>query len=149
MNKKILIAVDGSAPSMRAVAYVGDMLRGDDGLDITLYHVREIPPYYDEDIYGDMTKASNKKIDVKILQPAAQILEEKGLKEKAVKKLIGITDSAYPDIAHSIVCEAEEGGYGTIVLGRRGFSRIKELVFGSVSSKVVHQLKDRMVWLSD
>ena len=53
----------------------------------------------------------------------------------------------HPDVAMSIIREAEEGNHDVVVLGRRGMSMLKEFVLGSVSSKVIHHIKDRAVWL--
>jgi len=54
----------------------------------------------------------------------------KNVKVKIRKKKKGI--------AQDIMKEARDGGYDTIVMGRRGLSGIKEFLMGSVSNKVVH-----------
>jgi len=43
---KVLLAIDGSETSKKAVEYVGEILRGCQGCQITLYHVVEIPPMH-------------------------------------------------------------------------------------------------------
>lgn len=48
--------------------------------------------------------------------------------------------------AGSVVAEAEQGGYGTIVIGRRGLSRVEEFLMGRVSGKVL-QLAEGMAVL--
>ena len=40
-----------------------------------------------------------------------------------------------------------EGGYGTIVVGRRGLSKVYEFFMGRVSDKVLHLAKDMAVWI--
>ena len=50
--------------------------------------------------------------------------------------------------AGAIVEQAKLGGYGTIVVGRRGISKIEEFVMGRVSNKVIHLAKKGMaVWV--
>ena len=39
------------------------------------------------------------------------------------------------------------GGYGTIVVGRRGLSTVEEFDMGRVSNKLVQAAKDRAVWV--
>jgi nucleotide-binding universal stress UspA family protein len=41
----------------------------------------------------------------------------------------------------------KNGGYKTVVMGRRGRSALKEFLLGSVSSKVVHHVEDCAVWI--
>jgi nucleotide-binding universal stress UspA family protein len=43
--------------------------------------------------------------------------------------------------------EVKEGGYDTLVLGRRGRSMLKEFMFGGVTSKVIHHIKDCAIWI--
>ena len=49
--------------------------------------------------------------------------------------------------AGAIVDEARHGGYGTVVIGRRGISKVEEFFMGRVSSKVINLAKDLSVWV--
>jgi nucleotide-binding universal stress UspA family protein len=49
--------------------------------------------------------------------------------------------------AKAIVEEARKGGYGTIVMGRRGLSRLEEFYMGRVSNKVLQLAKEMAVWV--
>ncbi|MFH1480427.1 MAG: universal stress protein, partial [Pseudomonadota bacterium] len=49
--------------------------------------------------------------------------------------------------AAAIVQEAREGGYGTIVVGRRGVSMVKDFFIGRVSNKVIQLARDQAVWV--
>ncbi len=51
------------------------------------------------------------------------------------------------DIGKAILSEAEKGGYGTIVMGRRGISKTQEFFMGSVSNKILQQAGDKSVWI--
>jgi nucleotide-binding universal stress UspA family protein len=53
--------------------------------------------------------------------------------------------------AHSraavIITEALKGGYGTIVVGRRGLTNVEEFIMGRVSNKVIHMAREMAVWV--
>ncbi|MBN1105251.1 MAG: universal stress protein [Deltaproteobacteria bacterium] len=52
-------------------------------------------------------------------------------------------------VGEALLREIEAGGYGTIVMGKRGLSRIKRMLLGSVSAAVLHGLKDQSLILID
>jgi nucleotide-binding universal stress UspA family protein len=52
-------------------------------------------------------------------------------------------------IARDILKEARDGGYDTLVIGRRGLSGIKEFLFGSVSNKILQMAEGMAVVLVD
>ncbi|HKK99483.1 MAG TPA: universal stress protein, partial [Desulfotignum sp.] len=49
-TNKILVAIDGSENSKRAVEYVADIVKGCRDFDITLLHIERLP---DRDIFAD------------------------------------------------------------------------------------------------
>jgi nucleotide-binding universal stress UspA family protein len=49
--------------------------------------------------------------------------------------------------ASDILDEAQNNGYGTIVMGRRGLSGVKEFFMGSVSSKVLQNCTGMAAWV--
>lgn len=75
--------------------------------------------------------------------------------EKARKELIGdgvsdsivTTELRYGDPAEEIVKVADEGNYNIIMIGRTGKSGLKELILGSVSSRVLHLAEKQTVAL--
>jgi nucleotide-binding universal stress UspA family protein len=50
-------------------------------------------------------------------------------------------------MAECIIAEQEILEYGTIVVGRKGMSRKEEVLFGSVSSKLVKIARDCAIWV--
>ena len=62
--------------------------------------------------------------------------------EISTKVIMGATTRA-----GTILEEARSGGYGTIVVGRRGVSTVEEFDMGRVSNKLVQTGKDRAVWV--
>jgi len=163
MRHKILIALDGSENAMQAVAYAGDVTCACKEFEITLYHVFETPPMFMEH-GGTETPAEEKNrqeqlhidrkkwvemrrdwVEKEIFEPARQILKEKGVREDTTP--VHTKADLKPDVAWSIVQEVEQDGYDTVVLGRRGVSMLREFMFGSVTSKVIHHIKGCAIWV--
>jgi len=60
----------------------------------------------------------------------------------ATKTVTGVASRA-----KAIVDEARKGDFGTIVVGRRGLSRVEEFFMGRVSNKVLQLAKEMAVWV--
>jgi nucleotide-binding universal stress UspA family protein len=134
-TRKVLVALDGSDSSVRAVDYVCETLEGCD-CDVTLTHVVR-----SEQV--DFVENAVKRISP-VFEKAKSHLANWGLNPRRIKtKLITGALSR----AGSIVREADEGGYCTIVVGRRGLSEPGIYFMGRVSNKVVHLAKKQVVWV--
>ena len=51
------------------------------------------------------------------------------------------------DAAAAIVQRAKEGGYGTIVIGRRGLSSTQKVFMGRISNRIILLAEEHAVWL--
>ncbi len=154
---KYLLAMDGSDEAMRAVDYVGTMLAGSD-CTVTLFHVLRgfefLPLGFEgafvpspEVLGGEEIKAEFQRAEEAIktvCNQAIDRLEQAGLKGDQINTKI-VTGAA--SRAKAIVEEAKNEGYGTIVVGRRGLSRVEEFFMGRVSSKVIQLAKEMAVWV--
>lgn len=132
---KVLLALDGSDGAMRAVDYVATTLGGSD-LEVKLTNVvRGEDEEYLEEVKREM---------IAVFEEGKSRLMKSGFEKHQVttKTITG----AYSR-AEAIVQEANEGGYGTIVVGRRGLSRVKEFFMGRVSNKVIQLAKKHAVWV--
>ncbi|KPK14485.1 MAG: hypothetical protein AMK69_28470, partial [Nitrospira bacterium SG8_3] len=133
--EKVLIGLDGSENAMRAVDYVGSVLSGTD-VKVRLIHALrgEFPAYVKE----------AKKEMSKVLDDAKRHLEISGFKPDQVStKLVTEVGSR----AGAIIDEARQGGFKTIVVGRRGRSHVKDFSMGRVCNKVVYLAKGLAVWV--
>jgi nucleotide-binding universal stress UspA family protein len=138
---KILVALDTSEEGMGTVDYVGAMVDGTDW-GITLFHViRGLDFVLPEtgEILQDIEGAVKA-----LLEQAVGRLEKAGLRPEQISTK---TASGVASRAKAIVEEAKNGGYGTIVVGRRGLSRVEEFFMGSVSSKVMQLAQEMAVWV--
>ena len=157
MASKILVAVDESTNSMRAVKYVAKGMNPT--ATVTLFSVLpdataacgldgpSLTPLFRKNRQTFCAIEDTKKDTVKaFMEKAKTVLVEAGLPSKNVaikirKKKTGI--------ARDILKEAEQGKYDTLVIGRRGLSGIKQFLLGSVSNKVVKFAKKASVIVVD
>lgn len=145
-NRNILIAVDDSDNSRRAVAYVADLLGGIAGFKVSVLHVIAEP---EEDFFPTAAerdawmKREGERI-TGVLAAYREILLKAGFSEEAVKTRSTI--KYCPSLAECILQERPDD-YGTLVVGRKGRTRTEEFLFGSVSSKIVDHAKEATVWV--
>lgn len=131
--EKILVAVDDSENSLKAVEYAAHMIG--EGKRITLFSV-----------VSEYGADSEERKMQELLAQAKEILTNAGVSESHIEiKTAGKRQSVGEDILQ----EAKEGLYGSIIMGRRGVSRVHKLLFGSVSNYVVHHAKGCAVWVID
>jgi nucleotide-binding universal stress UspA family protein len=148
MHTRILIAIDLSENSLRAVDYVGEMISCHPKAEITLMHVIKEPS---SDIMPDAEERS-RHVDklraetLSLMEEAAKRLTSRGTNEKCICLKIQVCKKL-PSVVELILSEAGSGGYGTIVVGRRGMSKKEEFLFGSISSKIVREAKGCTVWV--
>ncbi|MYL82171.1 universal stress protein [Desulfovibrio aerotolerans] len=156
---KILIAYDGSDNARRAVSYTAAMV-GSGGN--RLVDVAAIERPADRDLFADDAawKAEcARRIEAMrtSLNEARAMLVAAGVPEAAVTTRFvescrsPLREAQECSIGTSIALEilrlAEEGGYDTVVVGRRGVSKQEEFLFGSVSTKIIHAAKGLAVWV--
>lgn len=142
---QILLAYDNSQQALKAVEYLGQMFNRVDNVKVTLFSVYEKIPEPDME---DTHFTSQVRARISALERE----KEKGRShmDEAKKHLIrmGFRDDQITlkyvekkkSVAKEIIDEVHAGGYGTVVLGRRGMSNLSGMLFGSVSSGVVGNL---------
>jgi len=131
----VLLTLDGSDNATRAVDYVGKVL-GDSDYEARLIHViRSDHPEY----------VKERKIKMKrAFDEAKGALISAGFNpDRITTKIITGARSR----AAAVAQEARDGDYGTIVVGRRGLSMVKEFLMGRVSNKLIHLAKNQAVWV--
>ncbi len=148
-SKKVLIPVDGSAQAERAVKHASLILTGIPDISITLLHILTEPylPHWEESHIKFWERlVEEKKADITpFLDRAKEVLLSSGIPKEAIK--ISLKEKAGAvSVTGEILTEQEEGGYGTIIMGRRGLSGLTEFV-GSISKKVLTQVNNCSLWL--
>jgi nucleotide-binding universal stress UspA family protein len=144
---KLLVAIDDSSSAMKAVDYVAQQLASC-GAQIGIVHVLPNLPaiFWDEghilseEEKRDRQKVVDKWLDAQkakmepILKKSVETLAAKGVPADWVQTRF-VSDST--DIADSILETARDGGYQTIVVGRR--EQPSKHILGSVSGKIINQ----------
>jgi nucleotide-binding universal stress UspA family protein len=137
-SHKILVAVDGSESSLRAVDYAIKLAAKEDNARVVLLNILGIStakqvassiilaPTFGLKEYERYKRETNKWLD-KI---------SKRFEEKGIQTIVEIVGGPLP-AASSIVNYAENQNVDLIVVGTRGKSGIKKLLLGSVASSVV------------
>jgi len=146
---KVLLALDSSEGAMRAVDYVGTMLGGS-ACEVTLFHVIRGLGAYTRRLMGvspgdeEKWMEKSKTIVIQVFDEAKSRLVEAGVDANRITTKF---TTQVRSRARAIVKEAEEEGYETIVVGRRGLSKIQEFYMGRVSNKVLQIAKEMAVWV--
>jgi nucleotide-binding universal stress UspA family protein len=137
--KNILVAVDGSENSNRALDFAIDLAEKYSAA-ITVLNVSEPPamgavPLEPTTISGDsmvLFARDLRKIHEDILSKAVVHAKEVNPKMVVLSKL------REGDPALEIVAEAKESEFDIVVVGHRGEGRIREIFLGNISEKVSH-----------
>jgi nucleotide-binding universal stress UspA family protein len=149
-SRKVLLAVDVSENSHRAVDYAGDFTATTEA-ELTLYHVvRSFAlGIVDERFIQDEEMEERFVEEVQNDIPRMFSEYRESLKRSGVATTRISSKHTFPSYSRAadILREAKEGGYGTIALGRRGLSAAPEFLMGSVTSKVLSRAKGFAVWI--
>ena len=162
--KHILIAVDDSEASYRAVAYVGSIMSGCEGFRVCLLHA--LPPLPREFLeFGGSEDPQHEEREETRLQTeqarwieavaqaaepvftrAKQILHEARVPADAVETQIVDTVNTQ-DIVLNILETAHARHCGTVVVGRQVHHGLKALLTSHVSDALMSQGEDLAIWV--
>jgi nucleotide-binding universal stress UspA family protein len=141
----ILLAYDNSQSALRAAEYVGQMFGKVREVKVTLFSVYDKVPEFDmvDTHFTGQVKGRigalerEREAGRQVMDEAKKHLTRVGFEE-------GQVDIKYVEkkksVAKQIIEEAQRGGYGTVVMGRRSRANIGKMIFGSVSGSVVSNL---------
>jgi len=137
MYNKILVPTDGSPGAAAATQFALELVSKEIGKSITLLHIA-----YPGSDNTNLSLASTKKLNEELissnlihhgqhlLKESQELITERGLKFDI---MVELSDAC----GERIVKVAQEREYDLIVMGSRGFSPLKELILGSVSTFVL------------
>jgi nucleotide-binding universal stress UspA family protein len=158
---RILLAVDESETSHRVVRYVGSLLCRTPDVVVTLFHVLKPMPRVLLEHGGSENPAAESQLSVQLRdEQEAWIRKERESECHVLKKLcetlaqsgfgVGHVEVKYgheDDIARNILEEAQSGHHDTIVVGRQGASRIKQIFGGGVTDHILRDAKGFAIWV--
>lgn len=140
-ERHLLVAVDESDNSKRAVMYLADFFADYKDVFVTLLSILPEPS---EDFFKTEKEraewlAAQKKLLEERLAGYKDILTGAGFGENQIESRLSVRKCS--SVADAILEEQEKLRCCIIVVGRRGISHDEEFIFGSTSSKVLHNAK--------
>jgi nucleotide-binding universal stress UspA family protein len=129
---KILLAVDGSSYSIKAVTYIASHLDWFQGnRELHLLHVKAPIPLGHARAAAGPEAVENyyKEEAAAALAPAEALLQKSGIPYQTTYRV--------GDVAEVIQAYAKEHNIDMIVMGSHGHGALKNLVMGSVTTKVL------------
>ena len=163
----ILLAVDHSDASRKAVDFAGEVLGKTDsgGIAVTLLHVVESLPDYllnrvtdenvssaDKQVADEWTENDRAKGE-ELLAESKRHLVDQGVGETTIEtKLLvksGTPEARKVVAALAIIEQMKQGPYDVVCLVRRGFAAAAGSFLGSVAEKVLREAAGKTVWVVD
>ena len=148
--RRVLVCIDASSAVACVVDHVGRML-SESPAEITLFHaIRNPEPDWVSESDPSAGKAAAeqemrvRKALVPVFEKAVASLEAAGISsERITVKVI----SGMATRGGALYAQALHGGFGTIVVGRRGVSNVKTFPMGRVPMKLVQLINEQTVWV--
>ncbi len=129
---KLLLPVDGSANSERAVKHVIELTGVVGPLHVTVLNVQPSVDAWE-------VKRFLRKQEIQAIQTAASAEATRTALSLLEQAGIGFeVHHAEGDVAETIAEFANAGGFNQIVMGTRGMSALQGLLLGSIATKVLH-----------
>lgn len=155
MERKILVAIDGSIYTTNTIHYLSRIFADIPEARLHLLSIVPVPnPPAGTEWLGELELMN-------ILSPATlkKLRTTKSAMESAVRKLTnqGIAGDRITSevklqrqpVADEILHEARQGMYDALIIGRRGISKLEEIVVGSTSSDILDKAHDIPIWILD
>lgn len=158
--ERYLVSLDGSPDSLKIIHYLNRVLQGMSNVEICLFHVlptsspnllkkeevRRIEKLHEEypHLGGYFWTRQQEEKMIKNFQDARDLLLAEGFSPKQIRTHYGVESD---EIAQIILERAAALRCKTVIVGRRGLSRVKEFFLGSVSKSVVGQARNLTVWV--
>jgi len=155
MEKKLLIAVDGSVYSSNTLHYLEQLFANLDDIRLHLVSVVSCNPsetarqWLDEkELFNILRPEEQKRCRTarKFLHNAVDRLARNGIRQDKVTTEVKISTTTP---AAEVLNVARQGMFDALVLGRRGVSKLEELIMGSVSSTLFEKCHDVPIWIVD
>ena len=155
LERKILVAVDGSYCSMNQIKYLKTLFDGQENITLHLMSVftsGSLPTGSDwmeaEDKIMLLSSTARQKMLLarKNLNEELNWLKRHGFSAEQVSGEVAISTAG---VAADLVHMARKGSYDAILVGRRGFGKLQEFFMGSITKSVLEKCYDIPVWVVD
>jgi nucleotide-binding universal stress UspA family protein len=142
MNKSILVVLNDTPCSKRAVNFLALCPLSFSEVQITLLHVFRKPTGSEEMMGKKFSQAQKEKI-LAAMSTSRQQLVEAGYPPDNIHT--HIETQPYSTVADGIIAEVEKGDYDMVVIGRKKMSKSEEFVLGDASIKVIRNVEKATV----
>ncbi|MDF1577916.1 MAG: universal stress protein [Desulfurivibrionaceae bacterium] len=155
MEKRILVAVDGSIYSNNTVHYLGTLF---DRLEEVRLHLLSLVPcgalppekeWMDElELLNTLPPEARKRLrsTKTYIKNATDKLHRLGINPERITTEIKLVRRS---VADDIIDEARKGLFDALVIGRRGITKLEELIIGSASEAIFQKCHDVPIWIID
>jgi nucleotide-binding universal stress UspA family protein len=149
-SKDILVAVDGSESSLRAVDHLSYIVGGTSDVRISFFHVtprlKDVCPVDFDDAEAetleDIVRRGDKACIDRFFAHAQKMLKDAGVNENQIE--VESVEGVFR--VGKVILEAyQKGGFGALVIGRRGMG--KKFFTGSVSRQIISQFSSGALWV--
>ena len=143
---KMLVCIDGSEQSQKAMNKAMDLAKAYELNEVSLIHVYESTQKSYWLASGEGYAPSQEDLErlqrmqTKILDQRKKMMDEAAIEfEKVGIDVEMILEEGHP--SNTIAKVADDGNYDLVVLGSRGLGGLKKIFLGSVSSAVIQETK--------
>jgi len=146
-DKHLLIAIDQSESSKRAVLYVADFLGGFPGFRVTLLSIIPEPEEDFFDTEAEQVAWTKDKLEEanRMLDNYRTILLQSGFPGEKVQVRSCVNETK---ALSDVILESQCGmSCCTVVVGRHHKSKSEEFLFGSTSNRIIHEARNCAVWV--
>jgi nucleotide-binding universal stress UspA family protein len=149
-SARVMAAVDGSESALRAVDHLAFILSGNPEVKVRFFHVT---PRLKEYCELNFSREPTEGLEALIAQGDRRCMEDFFSAALAKLRAAGFRESQIEtqtattllSVGETILKAVREGGFGTIVIGRRGMN--KSFFGGKVSYHVSQKISDAALWL--
>lgn len=153
--RKVLIAMDETMHAVDLARYAGTMLKGVDGVVFDFYHyctpfTEGLSPQERKKLkeLESLALKREKEEMTHFFDYAKKALLDMGVADKSIRYDFQVDQSAHPKkVTEAILTHLKKGGYGTLLIGRKGATHAREFRIGSIAMRTIAGAKDCAVWV--
>ena len=149
-SNDILVAVDGSENSLKAVEHLADMIAENTDVKISFFHVtprlKDFCPVDFEETHTEALEEIIQRGDKECIDQfflhAKKRLNQAGIRENQIH--VKVVEGVFR-VGKAVLDEYRQGNFGTLVVGSRGMN--KKYFTGSVSRYLINEFSEGALWI--